>query len=397
LQQTFSSIHKSLLITSHMMLLAMQSPAFTHHHDRTSSGMTTEVVMPTPSCLQSTGTLRPSRPKLSLNTTQVNHHRTFGKGSSSSLRLETLSAVSPTVRNTFSNTYEPAKQPATPGSNLTRPTLSIDIAAGSHSDSKSPDQTSSRTPSSSSISSASTFSEPTIVPYKPSHGIRSILTNSPLPRSGARRMSVQRPMFPAQKHVSFKAELVEEIKTSKFTLAHSDLYSLDVDSTATVVMEPTSEGPPPSENAGIAPPSDSSSPQLQLQLPTNCFAPNAPLSRTRSPTSPGKYRRKLHRLGTDLSISQQSPSSTPTGSKRDSSSDEDSDDSCPETPVAGRRKRQRDWTWTLGRLPGYTTSDAGSDSESLPTTVESDSHEMWSETITAEDVPMAPISDVLHE
>lgn len=40
------------------------------------------------------------------------------------------------------------------------------------------------------------------------------------------------------------------------------------------------------------------------------------------------------------------------GEKRDSSSDESDSDKCPETPVAGRRKRVREWTWTLGPMPG---------------------------------------------
>jgi hypothetical protein len=54
----------------------------------------------------------PLRPKLSINTEQP---RILGKGAS--LRLETLSAVSPTVRNTFSNAYErPAPAPSTPNS-----------------------------------------------------------------------------------------------------------------------------------------------------------------------------------------------------------------------------------------------------------------------------------------
>ncbi len=36
-----------------------------------------------------------------------------------------------------------------------------------------------------------------------------------------------------------------------------------------------------------------------------------------------------------------------TGDKRDSSDEEDSD-TCPATPIAGRRKRHRQWRWTLG-------------------------------------------------
>jgi hypothetical protein len=36
-----------------------------------------------------------------------------------------------------------------------------------------------------------------------------------------------------------------------------------------------------------------------------------------------------------------------TGEKRESS-DEDDSDTCPATPVAGRKKRSREWVWTLG-------------------------------------------------
>ena len=40
-------------------------------------------------------------------------------------------------------------------------------------------------------------------------------------------MSVQRPLFPLQKKVSFRNPLDEEITTSKYTLAHSDIESTD--------------------------------------------------------------------------------------------------------------------------------------------------------------------------
>lgn len=47
-----------------------------------------------------------------------------------------------------------------------------------------------------------------------------------------------------------------------------------------------------------------------------------------------------------------------TGEKRESSDEEDSD-TCPATPVAGRRKRHRQWRWTLGPV------EASSDMECL--------------------------------
>jgi hypothetical protein len=53
-----------------------------------------------------------------------------------------------------------------------------------------------------------------------------------------------------------------------------------------------------------------------------------------------------------------------TGEKRDSSSSEDESDTCPQTPVAGRRKRSRDWRWTLGTLPGSTSASSTTDTTS---------------------------------
>jgi hypothetical protein len=52
------------------------------------------------------------------------------------------------------------------------------------------------------------------------------------------------------------------------------------------------------------------------------------------------------------------------GDKRDSSESEDDSDTCPQTPVAGRRKRSRDWRWTLGKLPGDTQSPSSEDESS---------------------------------
>ena len=63
-----------------------------------------------------------SRPTLSINTSfSTLQSRTFGKGSS--LRLDTLSAVSPTVKNTYSNAYERLSTPINPAqlSPSTRP------------------------------------------------------------------------------------------------------------------------------------------------------------------------------------------------------------------------------------------------------------------------------------
>lgn len=58
------------------------------------------------------------------------------------------------------------------------------------------------------------------------------------------------------------------------------------------------------------------------------------------------------------------PAGSPTqvGGKRDSSSDDENEsDSCPATPVAGRRKRHRQWRWTLGPVGG--SADGGTQPE----------------------------------
>jgi hypothetical protein len=96
-------------------------------------------------------------------------------------------------------------------------------------------------------------------------------------------------------------------------------------------------------------------PQLELlQMPT----PQTTHTML-SPSSPSRRRSRRHMCSHRHSATLLISPSTPTRSKRDSSSeeeDEDSDDARLETPVAGRRKRQREWTWTLGTLPGYTAN-----------------------------------------
>lgn len=56
------------------------------------------------------------------------------------------------------------------------------------------------------------------------------------------------------------------------------------------------------------------------------------------------------------SAKQKSAPSPRAGDKRDSSDEEDSD-TCPATPVAGRKKRHREWVWTLGPIDSANASD----------------------------------------
>ncbi|OAL51158.1 hypothetical protein IQ07DRAFT_643272 [Pyrenochaeta sp. DS3sAY3a] len=286
------------------------------------------------------------RPKLSINTHQP---RILGKGAS--LRLETLSAVSPTVRNTFSNAYEHAS-PATPSlPRPSKPRLSID--------SNLPNPPSASTPNSAStlsstLTSASHESATIAIPYKQPHNLASILTNSPAKSIIPRKMAPSRPMFPAEKRVSFRTPIEEEITTVKYTLAHSDIES----STSTLSSLASLAS---SDAAAASTDSDPSAERHSL----------SPIDSTRTTSEPARLPLEppLQRPSATtaaLDISPPRSKSPRVGEKRDSSSSEDDSD-CPETPVAGRRKRRRDrdWRWTLGPL---TESDKSASSTSDATT-----------------------------
>ncbi|KAH7399131.1 hypothetical protein DE146DRAFT_613467 [Phaeosphaeria sp. MPI-PUGE-AT-0046c] len=254
------------------------------------------------------------RPKLSVNTAQP---RSFGKGAS--LRLDTLSAVSPTRINTFSNAYPAIK-----------PRLSIDSSipnapSGPASTATTP---SSASTLSSAHTSASNDSATAAIPYKQPHNLVSVLANSPARSIIPRKMAASRPMFPAEKRVSFRTPLEEEITTVKYTLAHSDLDASV--STLSSLSSATSSD----SAAHHSLPSDAST---KISL--------APAATSASSSTESSPRPKEPRAG----------------DKRDSSSSEDDSDSCPDTPVPGRRKRTRDWRWTLGPI---STSDKSSEESS---------------------------------
>jgi hypothetical protein len=263
------------------------------------------------------------RPKLSVNTAQP---RSFGKGAS--LRLDTLSAVSPTRVNTFSNAYPALERPS-------KPRLSINSSVPNATSAPTSTTTtpSSASTLSSALTSASQESASTSIPYKQPHNLVSILANSPARSIIPRKMATSRPMFPAEKRVSFRTPLEEEITTVKYTLAHSDLDSSV--STLSSLASSTSS-------------SDSSSSATHHSLTST--------SAEKGSTSPSS-------TGSTISLSSSPrPKQPRTGDKRDSSSSEDDSDSCPETPIAGRRKRTRDWRWTLGPISGSDKSTTSEDS-----------------------------------
>ncbi|KAI8934558.1 hypothetical protein NX059_008257 [Plenodomus lindquistii] len=283
------------------------------------------------------------RPKLCINTEQP---RIPGKAAS--LRLDLLSAVSPTVRNTFSNAYDqpvaistsasvPAPAPApVPALRPTKPRLSIDSSFPSTRSTATSTPDSASTLSSALTSASSHQSACVSIPYKQPHNLASILSNSPAHSMLSRKMTPARPMFPAAKRVSFRTPLEEEITTVKYTLAHSDLQSSS--STLSSVASTSSS----SASSGSDAPKSISSLSLDS-------SPDIALHITGSPSDPPCI---LAASTKDTKDTPSQPRAPRIGEKRDSSSSDDDSDSCPETPVAGRRKRTRDWRWTLGPLAG---------------------------------------------
>jgi hypothetical protein len=259
------------------------------------------------------------RPKLQINTLQP---RIFGKAAS--LRLDTLSAVSPTARNTFSNAYDPTAAAATTTAFAAPATIDSALSDSASSDSASSD-------------SASSDSSSTVLPYKQPHNLSSILANSPIT---PRKMAAARPRFPAEKRVSFRTPLEENITTVKYTLAHSDIAS----STSTL-----------STLSSIDSTSSSSSSSHSEPEPPVRQEPKMPALSLKSVPQLSKPTLATVTVTADSTVKPRSPR---TGEKRDSSSSEDDSDVCPQTPVAGRRKRSRDWRWTLGTLPGSTASSS---------------------------------------
>nr|OQO26650.1 hypothetical protein B0A51_04127 [Rachicladosporium sp. CCFEE 5018] len=254
------------------------------------------------------------RPKLSLNTSSAVPSG-FGK-KATSLRLETLSATSPTLRNTFSNAHEDVTRLSdcerqahdrivrSPISTVEEPLTPI--APGS-----------SHSSVSSAASTSTTDSLPVELPYKLAFNTASILSNGPLQRTRSVRkhFSQSKPMFPTAKKVAFKAPLEEEIHTERYTFCNSDIES----SSSTIsTLELT--------------PSDRSKARDQVDDEASHLG------------------EKPER---DLSVK----APTVTGEKREADEDEEDSDTCPATPVAGRRKRDREWVWTLGPVKANETAE----------------------------------------
>ena len=278
------------------------------------------------------------RPKLTLDTSAT--PSAFGNGATS-LRLETLSATSPTIRNTFENGYHTVQQLRIPAAKrpILQP-LATDVPPDTtrkptplRTEVDSSFDSAASTPSSNSAVSASSTSTadsiPVEVPYKAAYNVVSILSNSPLPKTRVRRsrFSPSMPMFPAAKKVTFKAQLTEEIKTTEYTLAHSDIDA----STSTISI---------------------------LELP----APEYPVRQ--GPDSQQRIHPEDESTETNAAASK-------VGEKRESSEEEDGDDdddAYPTTPIAGRRKRQREWVWTLGPVGAAAEQAKPDEADATPQT-----------------------------
>ena len=115
-------------------------------------------------------------------------------------------------------------------------------------------------------------------------------------------------MFPSAKRVGFRTQLTEEIQTSKFILAHSDLDILESDMVS-----------------------------LRLPPPNEAFK--------------AALRKEKENSYDDDDRPQSAPAVIQASEEdqelRDARAEEDEAE-YPKTPVAGRRKRQREWVWTLG-------------------------------------------------
>ncbi|KAL5048929.1 hypothetical protein BDW71DRAFT_11566 [Aspergillus fruticulosus] len=261
--------------------------------------------------LTSHATNRPalSRPKLTLQTSSL--PMSFSTSSTGlSLSLATGPTASPTVRNTFKNAYDVTYPPSATASP--------------------------------SRSSSNRFSKPSS-PYTPSNpyqlpiGLKSILRNSYLESTKRRSNSVgpsngstsRRVFFPTKKQVSYRYPLEEEIKTVKYTAAHSDLVS-------------------DSESGSCETSSDDDSDYSTSSLVSSDTTPSDEETNTAEKKKKKRKYRSNERQVRAVALME--------GLKDPYFSQSQT----PQTPRQGRLKRRREWRWTLGPLEatGSTTDSS---------------------------------------
>ncbi|KAF2478965.1 hypothetical protein BDY17DRAFT_327774 [Neohortaea acidophila] len=238
------------------------------------------------------------RPKLSLNTSTVPSG--FGKGVTS-LRLETLSATSPTARNTFQNRDgAKAKDDATRGKVTLTPLLT-NMSPISASQPTAESVLCHGIPDASVLTASPVASLPSQIPYILPQNTSSILTNGPIKRPGSQDSESSRSRASSPKRVAFRIDLTEDIKTTMYTFKHSDICQ-------SPALMSVSEA------------SRSRSQELATEEPAR--ARDGVQEAAKAVPRPG-----IKRASFDL--------------------EETDDRACPTTPVAGRAKRQK-WVWTLG-------------------------------------------------
>nr|POE83338.1 hypothetical protein CFP56_69344 [Quercus suber] len=329
-----------------MLALMPQSPALPSLHapsPRSSSATMSLAILPSspmsyaqppppppPVALSSQLPSPSKRPKLSLNT--VNAVPIFGK-KSTSLRLETLSATSPTAVNTFTNGHDAErslKDPVggRPRPRPRRPSLALSITPAPMPSEPTEDRPASTTRSSavsptSSASSTDSFPRKH-PPYRLAYNTDSILKNGPYPHTRGKRrtaFALPRAIFPTPKTVSFRACLTEDICTFTYTWKNSDLSG-----------------------------------------------PSSPTLHALSTREEGEAMKAAHggatiiqpQTGEKRESSDEEEEEEEQGEEEEQQQQQDHDDAeiCPQTPVAGRRKRTRQWRWTLGPItPDYAAAD----------------------------------------
>ncbi|EAW10549.1 uncharacterized protein ACLA_050210 [Aspergillus clavatus NRRL 1] len=255
----------------------------------------------------------PARPKLTLQTKSL--PITFGSSSTGlSLSLAAGVTASPTVRNTFRNAYDVS----CPSSATVSPSKSFNPRFSK--------------PSSPYPSSA------TGNPYQQPIGVKSILRNSPLEPTARRRSisvatngptggpSSRRVFFPAERRVSYRYPLEEEIKTVHYVARHSDLAN-------EVMPEPITRDDP---SSGSGEDSDSTS---SLASSDTSSSDND----DRDPSAPPRQRKKRKPAGAERQV-------RAVALLDGLEADHYSGASTPQTPRQHRAKRRCEWRWTLGPL-----------------------------------------------
>ena len=317
------------------------------------------------------------RPKLSLNTISV--QPMFGPRATS-LRLETLSATSPTARNTFSNAHHRHPSDGAPLASISdqdeylttprsaTPAADLQSAAPSLSLSSSGSDSSVAT-----LDSAPCASPPAHMPSDhitasgngndSSDGATSnsfVDTSPPANRFPRRHLchhypnrTSSLPVVPT-KRVCFRAPLEEEIHNTKYTWKHSDLVSSISTMSTLELPSPEVETEPWMEGAKTEGEWFKEMQNRRLDDRTDSF-----FEASRPDGVELKRSQCLPERATDGG--DESEWRKRKGQWEKESSGEGRPlrrSSCPATPIAGRAKKEREWVWTLGPLPSTTSVDA---------------------------------------